>query len=257
MKNIEVFVWSPFEGLPSSSPFCLKVIYALQYKKLDHRVTVVDRPPNWVTRGKLPAVRIEGRTVEDSTNILKLLDELQPNGSRLYPTDERERAETLLLEDWSDEALYWLLVYYRWAVKENFEKFKVVAFKNLPAPLRFLIPTLIRKNTLNRLDAQGISKLPPEERLNRVNEAVWCLEQKLQDRNFLVNQTITAADLAVFSVLQIIEKSQFSDLSGIFTGCPLLHNWLTKLEETLANEQVLNGRYWEQGEKVSSVICSE
>lgn len=250
MKNIEVFVWSPFAGLPSSSPFCLKVIYALQYKQLDHHITVVNRPPEWIVRGKLPVIRIDSRTVEDSTNILKLLDELEPNSSQLYPTNKRERAETLLLEDWSDESLYWLLVYYRWAVNENFEKFKAIAFNNIPILLRFIIPTLIRKTTLKRLEGQGITKLPPEERLNRLKEACWCLEQKLQSHYFLVNQTITAADLAVFSVLQLIEKSQFTDFSEILTGYPLLSSWLTRLEETFLvgelNQKHLNLEYISQ-----------
>jgi glutathione S-transferase len=93
MKKIEVFVWSAINGLPSSSPFCLKVITALRYKQIEHQITVVDRPPSWLKRGKLPAIKIDDQIVEDSTNILKLLDELAPSRALLYPNEEKKRAE--------------------------------------------------------------------------------------------------------------------------------------------------------------------
>lgn len=233
MKKIEVFVWSAINGLPSSSPFCLKVIAALRYKQIDHQITIVDRPPSWLKRGKLPAIKIDGQIVEDSTNILKLLDSLVPNHALLYPTDEQKRAQTLLLEDWSDESLYWFLVYSRWAIPEHFNQFKAVTFKNLPAPLRFIIPTLIRQNVLKRLQAQGIAQLPSSERLDRFQEACWCLEQKLSDHSFLICETITAADLAVFSILQIIKQSQFHDLSAVLSEYLLLTQWLDQINTTI------------------------
>jgi glutathione S-transferase len=233
MKKIEVFVWSAINGLPSSSPFCLKVITALRYKQIEHQITVVDRPPSWLKRGKLPAIKIDDQIVEDSTNILKLLDELAPSRALLYPNEEKKRAETLLLEDWSDESLYWFLVYSRWAIPEHFNQFKVVAFKNLPAPLRPIIPTLIRQKVLKRLESQGIAQVPSSERLNRFQEACWCLEQKLSNRPFLICETITAADLAVFSILQIIKQSQLHDLSVVLSDCSLLTQWLDKIDTTL------------------------
>ncbi|MEH2055246.1 MAG: glutathione S-transferase N-terminal domain-containing protein [Nostoc sp.] len=233
MKKIEVFVWSGINGLPSSSPFCLKVIAALRYKQIDHQITVVDRPPSWLKRGKLPAIKIDGQIVEDSTNILKLLDELVPNRALLYPTDEQKRAETLLLEDWSDESLYWFLVYSRWAILEHFNQFKAVAFKNLPAALRPIIPTLIRQKVLKRLEAQGIAQLPSSERLKHFQEACWCLEQKLSERSFLIDETITAADLAVFSILQIIKQSQLDDLSAVLSEYSLLTRWLDQIDTTI------------------------
>lgn len=238
MKKIELFVWSGFNGLPSSSPFCLKVIAALHYKQIDYQLTVVDRPPSWLKRGKLPAIKIDGQIVEDSTNILKLLDELVPNRALLYPTDEGKRAETVLLEDWSDESFYWFLVYSRWALPEHFNQFKAVAFKNLPALLRPIVPGLIRKSVLKRLDAQGIAQLPSSERLKRFQEACLCLEHKLKDHSFLICDTITAADLAVFSVLQVIKQSQLHDLSTVLSEYSLLNQWLDQIN-TAINQPIL------------------
>lgn len=233
MTQINVFVWTPIFDLPSSSPFCLKVIAALRYKNLDHQITIVDRPPSWIERGKLPAVKIDEIGIEDSTNILKKLEEISPHTTSLYPENPQELAETLLLEDWSDESLYWFLVYSRWAIDEHFAVFKEEVFKGLPAPLRKIIPLIIRQTTLKRLQAQGIAKLPHRERVKRFQEVCWCLEQRLQKHDYLINNSLTAADLAIYSQLQIIAKSQFNDLFPVLKTCNLLMDWLTRVEGCL------------------------
>ncbi|MCA2693147.1 MAG: glutathione S-transferase N-terminal domain-containing protein [Microcystis sp. M015S2] len=239
MSAINVFIWTPIFGLPSSSPFCLKVLAALRYKGIEHQVTVLDRSPSWVQRGKLPVIKINDTIIEDSTNILKRLDEIYPHTSSLYPLDPGERAETLLLEDWSDESLYWFLVYSRWAINEHFEPFKAEAFQGLPYPLRRIIPPLIRQTMIKRLQAQGIAKLPHKERIKRFQEACWCLEQRLQNRDYLINDRLTAADLAIYSQLQIIARSRFKDLFPALKKQGLLMAWLTRVESCLETTKQL------------------
>lgn len=52
----------------------------------------------------LPVLRLNGRTISDSSAILAALDEAVPEPP-LYPADPAERARAVALEDWLDEEL--------------------------------------------------------------------------------------------------------------------------------------------------------
>ncbi|HUC42474.1 MAG TPA: glutathione S-transferase family protein [Candidatus Sulfotelmatobacter sp.] len=87
---------------------CIKVRAALALKKLDHEIqniSPVDRAPVVAASGQgLVPVLVDGsRTIADSTAILLYLDETYPDPP-LVPSDPRDRAECVLLEDWADHA---------------------------------------------------------------------------------------------------------------------------------------------------------
>ena len=94
------------------SHYSEKVRWALDHKGIDH----VRRAPLpgghiplalWLTRGAsvtLPVLRLDGRTIADSTAIIAALEELWPEPP-LYPEDPAERARALELEELFDEEL--------------------------------------------------------------------------------------------------------------------------------------------------------
>jgi glutathione S-transferase len=96
----------------SISHYSEKVRWALAYKGIDHQ----RRSPLpgahialalWMTRGDsvtLPILRIDGRTIADSTAILAALEERYPEPP-LYPADPAQRRRALELEDYFDEEL--------------------------------------------------------------------------------------------------------------------------------------------------------
>src|SRR4051812_30317552 len=103
MNPIKLFMWPEADGLPSSSPYCLKILYALRYKGVAHDVTY--GLPSWSTTGKLPAAELGEQKLEDSSVILRALEDFERDVSpRLYPADAGQRAEALLLEDWADDS---------------------------------------------------------------------------------------------------------------------------------------------------------
>jgi glutathione S-transferase len=96
----------------SISHYSEKVRWALAYKGIDHQ----RRSPLpgahiaralWMTRGgsvTLPILRIDGRTIADSTAILAALEQGYPEPP-LYPADPAQRRRALELEDYFDEEL--------------------------------------------------------------------------------------------------------------------------------------------------------
>ena len=114
--DIRLYDWGP-------SPFCLKVRAILDYKGVEYRRVSVLGPKIFEVKrrgkiGKVPALDIDGRLVTDSTDIAHELERLFPTPS-IVPDAPRERALCHALEDWADEALYFIGLYYQWLDKEG------------------------------------------------------------------------------------------------------------------------------------------
>ena len=102
MPEIKLYQFGPVPGRESASPFCVKVHYALRYKRLPFEVVNLATPgqsKKLNSRGKLPVLTYDGKPIGDSTDIIRFIEEHHPE-PRLYPQDPRARANALLLEDW-------------------------------------------------------------------------------------------------------------------------------------------------------------
>ena len=109
--NVVMFDWGP-------SPFCLKVRAILDYKRIPYqRVNALGKPILDVRRrgkiGKLPALEIDGELVCDSTDIAYQLERRVPEPA-ILPQGPRERALCHALEEWADESIYFVGLYFQW-----------------------------------------------------------------------------------------------------------------------------------------------
>jgi len=100
------------------SPFCLKVRAILDHKRIDYqRLNALGRPMLDLRRrgkiGKVPALEIDGELIVDSTDIAHELERRVPEPS-ILPAEPRERALCHALEEWADEALYFVGLYFQW-----------------------------------------------------------------------------------------------------------------------------------------------
>lgn len=101
-----------------ASPFCLKARAILDYKRVPYvRIPVLGPAALKVRRrggvGKFPALDIDGRLIVDSTDIAHEIETLFPHPA-ILPATPRERALCHALEDWADEALYFIGLYFQW-----------------------------------------------------------------------------------------------------------------------------------------------
>ena len=202
--SVEIYAWSGIEGILSNSPYCYKVMLALRFKKVPYRLHVMRTgAPAWARRGKLPVAVIDGKKIEDSTSILRALDLLNTAGSRLYPFQRAERADTVLIEDWADEWISQPFLFERWAIRRNFERFVSPILKDAPPIIGPWVASRIRKGIIASLEERDLGLFNEEER-----HAVWVdilsvLEEKLANRPFLTGQAPTAADFSVYPYLKL------------------------------------------------------
>ena len=200
VPNPVLFQLPPALGLLSFSPYCAKVQLALKLKGIayDVRNTLFAESVN--PRKKLPYVVWGERRLEDSTAIVEVFD-AEGKGPKLIPEDPATRAEAHLLEDWSDEALYWQGVRLKFLVEENWERVRPEFSLGFPAWMRPIGPMVARKQTVGKLDAQGLSRRAPELAQRELLRHLDALETRLQGRRFLCGEAITIADVSVAAML--------------------------------------------------------
>jgi glutathione S-transferase len=109
--NVLLYDWGP-------SPFCLKVRAILDHKRIAYsRKNALGRPILDIRRrgkiGKVPALDIDGALFVDSTDIAHELEKRVPEPA-ILPADPRQRALCHALEDWADESLYFVGLYFQW-----------------------------------------------------------------------------------------------------------------------------------------------
>lgn len=232
MSSVDIYAWPGADGLLSASPFCLKVFYASQYKGLDTKLVGTTRIPNWAKRHKLPVATVNGNRVEDSTEILRALDALEPK-KRLYPEDPFLRQEVIILEDWCDESLVLNLVYNRWCVRENWIKFSEQIFKGVPLLVKNILKIKLQRDVYKHLRRQGIGALPESVRKQRFEEHIECLDIRLSKNLFLVTESPTAADFAAFATLQSIKLGHFKETEGAFTTSKNIDSWMLRMTNAI------------------------
>ncbi len=192
------------------SPFVEKVVRALQLKGMRYELVAPRLPTDfkrWNPQArKMPVLDVDGGRTFDSTVILRRLDELVPTPA-LFDVDPATAAKQRFLEDWSDEALYWYGMALRWsddnAVATATQVADDIGSLRLFAPV---LRSILRRQIGGQAAAQGLQRLPlamlVDELGRRLDElAVW-----LADRPFFFADQPSAADLALFGQLHMLQS---------------------------------------------------
>ena len=123
-------------GLPSVSPFCLKLDTYLRIVGLPF-TAVIDKVPFGAPKKKLPYIEHSGRRIGDSTLAIDYLEgEFGVDGNAGLSAGQR--AVALALQRLLEENLYWVMVYDRWMVDANWQFFRDIVLGGMPLPVRRL-----------------------------------------------------------------------------------------------------------------------
>lgn len=217
------------------SPYCDKVRRCLNFKGIafqTHEISMQDA----VTKiskvnkiGKLPAITDGDRSIGDSTDIALYLEETHPDPP-LLPSDARERALCLALEDWADESLYFYELYLRFAVSRNADKWvPVLTAKDselVQRASRFVIP----RHMKGILAKQGLGRKSYSQVVSDMHRHADTVVGLLEGQPWLVGQRLTLADIAVYA--------QWFCIGGSIEGAeaiekrPSLAAWMQRVDES-------------------------
>jgi glutathione S-transferase len=191
-----------------------KVRWALAWKGVVHRRRAPTPGPHmlyalWLTRGAsktFPVLRLDGRAIGDSTEIIAALEERYPQPP-LYPAEMEERSRALALEDWFDEELgpHIRLLAWHEVIRDPGDGLDQVAAAYLPRRLRRIGPLragVARFGSLYTGLRFGVkSDDAAAEARRRVLAAVDRLEAELGEGDYLVGDSFTVADLTAAALL--------------------------------------------------------
>ena len=189
------------------SPPCGKIHMALRFKGLRCRVQNVHSPfqaRRASPRGRVPVLIVGGRVVEDSAEILAALDALQPDPPLLPPAPEL-RARARVIEDWADEVLYFLAVWFRYGHEENFRRVVRKLFERSPWFVKLLGPVLVRRMMRRRLSCQGTGDKQATAIESEFCSALDAIQSLLGEQAFLLGARLSSADLAVAALLDQVD----------------------------------------------------
>jgi len=186
----------------------MKVRAILDYKGVPYdRVTPLGSTMLKLRRrgktGKVPAVEIDGELVVDSTDIAYAIDEKFPDPP-LLPTDARERGLCHALEDWADESLYFIGLYYRWYEAEGRKAVPAAFGKSVSG--RVLYRYYLRM-MLAQIRGQGTLRKTPDHVRRDLERHLDAIEGMLAARPYLLGDRPYLCDFALWGQLNYLNRT--------------------------------------------------
>jgi glutathione S-transferase len=192
------------------SPFCDKVRRAMRLKGMAWDTVEVSLLPSAAHRrisptGKFPAADFGGRIIVDSSDITAEIERRVPAPS-LFPADARQRADAHILEDWADESLYFFDTVMRnwpqnraWFLDDLLHA--ETGFKR--RVIAAATPGVVRKQA----NAQGLGRKTEAQVTALLGQHYDALVVRLDGQAFLVGDAISIADIAVRSMIGVIDRT--------------------------------------------------
>lgn len=210
---ITLYTSGPMFGLPHPSPFVIKADVLLKMSGLQYAQAPMSF--SGAPKGKIPYIRDGGMILGDSHFIRRHLETRHGvDFSGGYSGQE-------LLGAWAaermlEEHFYFLSVYERWLIDENFEKGPRQFFDAAPAPLRPVLRFVIRRKVRKMLIAQGLGRHTAAERFELGKGDVDSVAAMLGDNTYLLGENICGADATVFGCLLSASADFFKTELGAY-----------------------------------------
>lgn len=185
-------------GESAASPFCVKAIWLLNMSgQVWEREDTAD--PRKMPKQKLPAIRVEGRIIPDSDNIRTYLEEQGADFDA--GLSDMEKATSRAFIRMAEEHMYFHIVMDRWGNDDVWPTIRDEYFKMIPKLLRGFVTGGLRKTLMKGMNAQGLGRLSPQERMERLEPDLKAITTRLWHGPFLFGDKPTAADTSVASML--------------------------------------------------------
>ena len=190
-------------GEPSHSPFCVKAMVLLQMSGQSWEREDISNPSS-MPHGKLPVMRVNDSLIPDSEFIQ---DWLTQKGANFYPncTDE-QKAIGHSLARMVEEGLRLALVHDRWLDEQCWPDIWPTFFAEVPRPIRKLIAGKARKSVKAGLMSHGLTRMSPEQRLQKAGNDLDALGQIIGANDFILGDAPTGVDASVLPVLSMIDR---------------------------------------------------
>jgi glutathione S-transferase len=223
-------------GWASFSPFVLEVERALRLARLPFEKKAVNmmRLKELNPTGQLPVLAIGAEKVADSTRILERIEELVP-GSMTGGLEPRKLGEAWLWEEFAETALYPQVLAMRWADDRGWPVPREAFFKTLPPVVRDIVAPLVRRRTVQRLEASDFTRAGLDACKARLGRVLDHLDQRAPDDGFWLGPKPSVADLGLFAHLHSLRLPLTPWLAEDVARRARLTAWLDRVDGATRN----------------------
>jgi glutathione S-transferase len=190
------------------SPFCMKVRAILRCKQVDFTaVSPLGAPRADIRRrgriGKVPAIELDGVMIADSTDIAYALEARFPEPS-IIPDEDRRRGLCHALEEWADESLYFLGLYYRWFEAEGRKPIAAVFGSSIKGRLAY---RFYLQRILGQIRGQGTLRKPPDHVHRDLVRQLDAIESLVAQNDYLLGKRPFLCDFALWGQLTYLRRT--------------------------------------------------
>jgi len=192
-------------GLPSTSPFCLKLETCLRMGNIPYQ-PVTDATPFKGPKKKLPWIEHNSLKIGDSGFILDYLKQvfgLDLNSG----LSAREMAVSHSMKRLIEENLYWVMVHDRWLVESNWTSFRNIVLGGIPEPVRTVMAPIARRGVKRQLEGHGMGLHSPAEIHSIGIKDISAVADFLDEKPFFMGEKPTEIDAIAYGLLANILKA--------------------------------------------------
>jgi glutathione S-transferase len=195
---ITLLTYAPAFGEPAASPFCGKAIWLLNMSGQSwQREDIAD--PRGMPKQKLPAIRVKGQIIPDSDNIRHYLEAQGADFDAGLSDIQKSTSRAFIRM--AEEHMYFHIVLDRWGDDTVWPTIRDTYFDMIPRPFRGFVTNKLRRACLQGMDRQGLGRLTPQERIERIEPDLKAITTRLWHGPFLFGDRPTAADASVAAML--------------------------------------------------------
>lgn len=227
MSQLKAFHLPGRWGLPSVSPFCLKLDAILKMMGIEHE-SITASTPFGGPKKKAPWIEHEGRKIGDSSLIVAYLIERfgKDPDAALSPA---QRGQAVAIQRLVEENLYWAMVYDRWAREANWPILKNSVLGDIPALPRAVLAPLARRGVRKQLEGHGLGLHSEADIAAIARRDIDALAAILGDQPWFFGPEPTMTDAVVYSLLANIHYVEFaSPMKAMIASHPNLASFIER-----------------------------
>lgn len=225
---IELLQYAKADDLPNYSPFCMKVETYLRMSGIAY-TNVTQNSPMGMPHKKLPVIRDRGQLVADSNLIQDYLINQYGDSLDKHLKPEQQ-ALGQLVKQTLEKHFYFCLLYFRWQLPEGWAVTEPHFFGFLPFPMRHIVPFLARRGQLERLQQQGVGRLPKDKVLALAAKDLGAIADVLGNQSFLLGTKPSSFDAVAFAFLANVRSALWSnDLAKLAQKEPVFERYVARM----------------------------
>jgi len=229
---IDLYIPDRAFGLPSVSPFCMKVEGFLRVADIPHQVIFCNDPRKG-PKGKVPFIRDNGMTIGDSEIIIEYLEsklDIQMNGHLSAHQQAINHSCMRMLE----EHCFFALVYSRWLKPDNLKALMGEIMADVPPPISNFLAWRFKKIVSAQLHGQGLGRHNEEEIFKKAERDIWALSEVLGDHEWFGIDYVSKLDLSALGFFSnmLIDKMP-SPLADAIRATPNLVDYTERAKNVI------------------------